>query len=76
MVSEGEGRESSDDIEKKVKLNFDGRQFFVRIPKRISDFFNLDENKKYRAYFTVDVEKVVSEKVREMNLVIREEEDE
>ncbi|KXB05567.1 hypothetical protein AKJ50_00575 [candidate division MSBL1 archaeon SCGC-AAA382A13] len=75
MNAEGEEEDSKDLIEKKVKLNHDGRQFFVRIPKRISNFFNLEEEENYEAQFTVDVEKVVDEKIREINLVIQKEDD-
>ena len=40
-------------IEKTVTINFDGRQFFVRIPKKFSDYLKI--NKKNKLKFTVDI---------------------
>lgn len=34
-------------IEKTLTLNFDGKQFFIRIPKRIAEVFELKKNKDY-----------------------------
>lgn len=40
-------------IEKTVTINFDGHQFFVRIPMKISEYLKLD--KKDRLKFTIDI---------------------
>jgi hypothetical protein len=40
-------------IEKTVTINFDGHQFFVRIPMKISEYLSLD--KKNRLKFTIDI---------------------
>lgn len=41
-------------IEKKVTLNFDGKQFFVRVPNRIANEFELKEDKEYEVKLEVD----------------------
>lgn len=43
-----------DKIEKRVKLNFDGKQFFVRIPNRIANEFELDQDREYEIKISVD----------------------
>lgn len=40
-------------IEKTVSLNYDGKQFFIRIPKKISDYLNL--KKEDTLQITIDV---------------------
>lgn len=40
-------------IEKTVTINFDGHQYFVRIPMKISQYLKL--NKKDRLKFIIDI---------------------
>ena len=35
-------------IEKTVTINFDGRQFFVRIPKKFSDYLKINKKNKLK----------------------------
>jgi len=51
-------------IEKTVTINFDGHQFFVRIPRKISDYLNL--NKKDRLKFIIDIPFVEESDVKMM----------
>ena len=36
------------DIKKDVTILFDGKQFMIKIPKEISEFYNLKKGKKMR----------------------------
>jgi hypothetical protein len=47
---------SEERIERTVAVNFDGRQFSVRIPKRISDLFEIRKGNKIK--FIVSLEYV------------------
>jgi len=40
-------------IEKTVSINYDGKQYFVRIPKKISDYFKITERDKIK--FMIDI---------------------
>ncbi len=40
-------------IEKTVTINFDGHQFFVRIPMKISEYLKLDKKDKLK--FIIDI---------------------
>ena len=40
-------------IEKIVSISFDGEQYLIRIPKKISDYFEL--NKENKLKFTLDI---------------------
>lgn len=44
-------------IEKTVTINFDGHQFFVRIPMKISEYLKLDKKDKLK--FIIDIPFVV-----------------
>lgn len=47
-------RPGEEKIEKNVTLNYDGKQFFVRIPNRIANEFGLEKDKEYEIKITVD----------------------
>ena len=40
-------------IEKTVSINYDGKQYFVRIPKKISDYLKITERDKIK--FMIDI---------------------
>jgi len=40
-------------IIKSVSINFDGKQYFVRIPKKISDFLEIEDNNMMK--ITLDI---------------------
>ena len=40
-------------IEKNVSINYDGKQYFIRIPKKLSDFLKI--NNKNIIKFTLDI---------------------
>ena len=53
-------------IERTNMVNFDGKQFFIRLPKKISDFLNIKKGDKLR--FTLDT-KYVSESRKKIMVV-------
>ena len=63
-----------DYIEKEIKLSHDGRQFFARVPKRVSEFFNLKENRDYKVEFKVDVKEAIDNNLRKAEIIIKEDE--
>lgn len=59
-------------IRKTVSISYDGNQYLVRIPKKISDLFHL--TKKSKLNFIVDVPSVVDKHEQIMVVEIVEEE--
>jgi len=51
ILDNGKGTEREEKIEKTAKISFDGDQFVVRIPKKISDILKFQKGNKMK--FTV-----------------------
>ena len=41
-------------IEKSAKIQYDGKQFLVRIPKEIESFYNISKDKKLKFKFIIE----------------------
>lgn len=54
-------------IEKTVSVNYDGKQFFIRIPKEISDYFKL--KKKDSVKFIINISYI--EETKEKIMVVK-----
>ena len=63
-------------IEKTVSINFDGKQFFIRIPTKVSEFLQLKEESKARVIVDVSVIEEVKRKIMVEEVVEKEEEKE
>jgi predicted ATPase len=55
----GETEYSEEKIEKTATVSFDGDQYLVRIPKQISDYFEIE--KRYKLNFIVNIPYVEKE---------------
>jgi bifunctional DNA-binding transcriptional regulator/antitoxin component of YhaV-PrlF toxin-antitoxin module len=51
-------------IKKTVSINFDGKQYFIRIPKKISEYLHISEND--RLQITLDVNYIKESKKKAM----------
>jgi hypothetical protein len=47
-------KEETIPIDKSAKIQYDGKQFLVRIPKEISEFYGINKEKKLKFRFIVE----------------------
>ena len=58
-------------IEKSVTINFDGRQYFIRIPKKISDFLKISDKNKMKFILDVPYIKDTGKKIMVVEIIAK-----
>jgi hypothetical protein len=62
----------TDTIEKKVKLSHDGRQLMIRIPREITDFYNLKQGDSIKMIVKISAEDKRSNREIPMEIMVME----
>ena len=60
-------------IEKSVSINYDGRQYFIRIPKKISDFLKITDKNKIKFILDVSYIKDTNNKIMVVEIIGKKE---
>lgn len=58
-------------IERSVTINFDGRQYFIRIPKKISDFLKITDKNKIKFILNVPYIKETGKKILVVEIIAK-----
>ncbi|MEN7982611.1 MAG: hypothetical protein ABFQ65_04135 [Nanoarchaeota archaeon] len=64
---------NDEDISKPASLSWDGKNLFVRIPKEIADFFDLNKNNRFKKKILFNVAEKNGEIKKTFDIVNRKE---
>jgi len=58
-------------LEKESAISWDGRNLIIRIPREITDFFNIDEHNRFQKSFKFKITSNEKQTIREFDIVER-----